>query len=185
MGAAELLAHDDVRTGVDEIIDSAVARAERRAAAAYGPDVHDLYDAMRRLLSGGKRLRAAFAYWSWRAHGGDGDGPDRERVLGVGAALELFQAAALFHDDVIDDSDTRRGLATAHVHFASVHAASEWPGDPARYGLASAVLLGDLALVASEELFGRCVAPLAAPVATRARAVFDEMRTEVTIGQYL
>ena len=39
-------------------------------------------------------------------------------MLRVGAALELFQAAALFHDDVMDDSDTRRGHPAAHRAFA-------------------------------------------------------------------
>ena len=61
------------------------------------------------MLNGGKRLRPAFAYWGWRAVA-TGD-PDPE-VLLLFSALELLHACALVHDDVIDDSSTRRGKPT-------------------------------------------------------------------------
>ena len=180
-----LVDREDVRTQVDAFIAEHLTAARERASRDYGPETGALYDAMAQLLSGGKRLRAAFTYWSWRAHGGTLDSPARAAVLRVGAALELFQAAALFHDDLMDNSDTRRGHATAHIHFAQVHRDSDWPGDPAQFGLSSAVLLGDLSLVASDEVFTAAVAELPGPVHTAARAIFDNMRTEVTLGQYL
>lgn len=185
MNPSELVDAEGVREAVDAAVDAHLTTARRGAVAEYGPEAGPLYDAAERLLSGGKRLRAAFAYWSWRAHGGAPDSAARTSVVGVGAALELFQAAALFHDDLIDHSDTRRGLPTAHVHFAGRHAAARWPGNPADYGTATAVLLGDLTLVASDEVFTGSIAPLPAEVVATARGIFDQMRTEVTIGQYL
>lgn len=176
---------EDVRAGVDAIL-AEHSEALRAELAGIGGDSGALVDALRDMLWGGKRLRAALCYWSWRAHGGDpADEVGRRRALRVGAALELFQAAALFHDDVMDDSDTRRGRPAAHRVFASRHAEAAWSGPSVRFGESSAILLGDLALIASEREFALAVEGL--PLGTRgaARGVFDTMRTEVTVGQYL
>src|SRR5690554_1242663 len=137
------------------------------------------------MVSGGKRLRPTLCYWAFRAHDGQAEGEVAQTVVHVGAALELFQAAALFHDDVMDASDTRRGRPTAHRAFAARHTEHGWTGDPERFGESVAILLGDLALTASETEFARAVAPLDAEVVAAAREAFDLMRTEVTVGQYL
>ncbi len=182
--AAALVDVEQVRPRVDALLAEHVA-GERAVLTALGRDSAVLSDAVEQMLSGGKRLRAAFCYWSFRAHGGLPGTPEADAVLGVGAALELFQAAALFHDDVMDDSDTRRGLPAAHRTFAALHRGSRWSGSPDRFGEAAAILLGDLTLVASESRFSKATAVLPARIATRAREVFDLMRTEVTAGQYL
>jgi len=175
---------EDVRTRIDALLAEFIA-AQRPVLARLGADSAVLADAVAEMLSGGKRLRAAFCYWSWRAHGGQADSPAAAAVLRVGAALELFQAAALFHDDVMDDSDTRRGHPAAHRVFATLHERSGWAGDSRRFGEAAAILLGDFALVASDAEFDRALAAFPADVAGFARQVFDLMRTEVTVGQYL
>lgn len=137
-------------------------------------------DALGSLLLGrGKRLRPAFAYWGYRGAGG----LDSDEVLAAVAALELVQASALVHDDVMDDSDTRRGEPSAHRRFEALHLAGRWHGDPHAFGTAAAILLGDLCLVWSDELLNSC--GLDPWTLARARPVFDEMRTEVTLGQYL
>jgi len=157
---------------------------------AYGQHAGALVEALRTMLDGGKRLRPAFCYWSWRAHASDRataqrTAADRRTVLRVGAALELFQAAALFHDDVMDASDTRRGRPSAHRHFEAVHREAGWVGPPDGFGEAAAILLGDLALVASEREFAAATSSAPPAVRTAAREVFDRMRSEVTVGQYL
>src|SRR4051794_31770259 len=95
------------------------------------------------LLDGGKRLRPAFCYWGHRAAGA----PDSESIVRAAASLELLQACALMHDDVIDRSDTRRGAPSVHRRFAALHRSEEWRGDPEAFGQAAAILLGDLALI--------------------------------------
>ncbi|TNH22933.1 polyprenyl synthetase family protein [Micromonospora orduensis] len=131
------------------------------------------------VLGGGKRLRPAFAYWGFRGAGGvDGD-----QVLTALASLEFVQASALIHDDLMDRSDTRRGDPAVHRRFAEQHRAAGWGGDPDGFGDAAAILLGDLCLVWSDELLHSAGLDLRA--VARARPVFDEMRTEVTVGQYL
>ncbi|PWR14338.1 polyprenyl synthetase [Micromonospora acroterricola] len=131
------------------------------------------------VLGGGKRLRPAFAYWGFRGAGG----LDADQVLTALAALEFVQASALIHDDLMDRSDTRRGEPAVHRRFAARHRASGWGGDPDGFGDAAAILLGDLCLVWSDELLHSAGLDLRA--VARARPVFDEMRTEVTVGQYL
>jgi len=175
---------EDVRPRVDALLDTYVGRL-RQLLASVGGDTDRLADAAAQMLSGGKRLRAAFCYWSWRAHGGRPGSPEADAVLRVGAALELFQAAALFHDDVMDDSDTRRGFPAAHRTFARLHDDHGLTGDASRFGVAAAILLGDLMLVASEEEFSDALADAPATRTRAARTVFDLMRTEVTVGQYL
>lgn len=183
-GAAALVDREGVRAGVDEALRAACVSMADELAATH-PDGDPLVRATEELLAGGKRLRAAFCYWSWRAHGGEPGDARRDVVLRAGAALELFQAAALFHDDVMDASDTRRGRPTAHRAFAALHRAAGWSGDPDRYGENAAILLGDLSLIASHRELGDALAGVPADVAARARGVFGRMQTEVTVGQYL
>ncbi len=143
------------------------------------PDCLPLAQIVGDLLSGGKRLRAAFCYWGWRGAGG----PDGDEIVSAAAALELFQAAALIHDDVMDDSDTRRGMPAVHVRFAELHRDQGWQGGSDRFGLAGALLAGDLCLSwCSELFFGSGVS---AEALTRGRGPLDRMRTQLMAGQYL
>lgn len=135
------------------------------------------------VLGGGKRLRPTFAWWGWRGAGGSPDDPEAEAVLRAISALELIQACALVHDDLMDASATRRGRPTVHVDFAQRHAAAGWRGRPARFGAAAAILLGDLAMVWADDLLRGSGLPAAALV--RAAVPWDAMRTEVLGGQYL
>ena len=139
-----------------------------------------LLGAVHSLAKGGKRLRALLNYWGWRGAGGEVLG---EAAVRSGLALELFQSAALIHDDIIDRSDTRRGAPSVHRHFSNRHAEAEWFLDGSHFGSSAAILAGDLCLALSEEAF-TSVGERAA-YNTRARAVFNRMRTEVMAGQYL
>jgi len=182
VSVTELVDRESMRRRVELRLDTACAQV-RSDVSATGAGADRLSDLLEVMLSGGKRLRAAFAYWSWRAHGGEASSPDP--ILGIGAALELFQAAALFHDDVIDRSDRRRGHPTAHVVLAADHRAQGWEGDPHHYGLAGAVLLGDLALVAAGHEIAGSAAALPDDDGARVRALWNEMALQVTAGQYL
>ena len=131
------------------------------------------------VLDGGKRLRPRFCYWGYRATGA----PDDEDIIRAAAALELLQACALVHDDVIDGSDTRRGQPAVHRRFAALHRSSGWYGDPERFGEAAAILLGDLALIWADSALTQSGYDAAA--LQRAAPVWDAMRVEVMCGQYL
>jgi geranylgeranyl diphosphate synthase type I len=104
------------------------------------------------VLSGGKRIRPTFAWWGWRAAGGDPEGPLAESVLTAVSSLELIQACALVHDDLMDASEVRRGKPTVHIAFAQEHRDRRWLGEPERFGLAAAVLIGDIALAWADDM---------------------------------
>ena len=76
---------------------------------------------------------------------------DSALVAGTGAALELYQASALMHDDVIDDASLRRGQPATHRRLQALHRDRAWLGDARAFGAAAAILLGDLLLSAAGE----------------------------------
>ncbi len=148
-----------------------------------GADATRLLAEARASVSGGKRFRAAFCYWGFRAVTEPGSEEDERSLLRACAALELLHASALVHDDLMDASDTRRGRPATHRGFAARHAAEGWRGDPEQYGAAAAILLGDLLLAWSEELLRRCGLP--ADRVNAATELFDLCRNEVITGQFL
>jgi geranylgeranyl diphosphate synthase type I len=179
---------DLVQSRIDEFL---VAR--QPIVAAISPDLAPLTEFSRQFLRGGKRFRALFCYWGARSvstHRDEALSRDSNEALrataGAASALEVFHAAALVHDDIIDNSDTRRGAASAHKLFEKMHADNGWAGDAGEYGRAAAILLGDLMLGWSDELLDEALEAVDdRAAARRARAEFNRMRTEVTAGQYL
>ena len=143
--------------------------------AELSPDLLAPLESLRDLvMAGGKRLRPAFCYWGFRAAGGEAEDA---RVIDAGAAFEMLQAFALVHDDVMDGSATRRGARTAHLVFGDDHSGERWRGEARRFGEGVAILIGDLAHVYADLLLAT------APPAVR--PVWDELRIELNVGQYL
>ena len=110
----------------------------------------DLPEMLRVLtVTGGKRIRPSMCFWGWVAAGGrsrdGGTGPGADQVVQVGAALELLHIFALIHDDVMDESASRRGQPSVHTLAAQLHLHSSARGDARRFGESIAVLVGDLA----------------------------------------
>ena len=186
LSPAALVDAEHLRADVDAAVTAHLDRLTAEVGA-ISPSAEAMVEEAAGLLMGGKRLRSAFCYWSFRAHGGSADpaDPARTATVRVGAALELFQAAALLHDDVMDNSDTRRGRPTAHRAFAARHASAAWAGEPVRFGDSAAILIGDLVLLAAQRELSAALEALPAPVAAATRARFDAMQSEVVVGQYL
>ena len=124
--------------------------------------------------AGGKRLRPAFCYLAFVGAGGD---ENSKQLLDTQAALELLHASALLHDDIIDGSSTRRGEPTSHTRYIAKHADSKWAGEARRFGEGAVILIGDLAFVYADQLM--------TGVNSITAKVWNEMRIEVNIGQYL
>ncbi|GAB2818802.1 polyprenyl synthetase family protein [Actinocorallia aurea] len=167
-----------VRKEVDEALYAFVDR-QRPVLLAITEDLEPMISALDTLLSGGKRLRPAFAYWGWRGAGG----AERPEIFTAAASLELLQASALIHDDVMDGSDTRRGQPSVHRRFEAMHSREGWPGSPESFGTGAAILLGDVTLAWSTEMYEASGLPEAALAS--GRPFYDIMRTEVMCGQYL
>ncbi len=162
-----VLDRNDLRRRVQQALDHFLD-AHEPALLAMADELAPMVDEVRAFLSGGKRLRPGFCFWG---HLGAG-GKDSDDLIRAVSSLELFQAAAIIHDDVMDGSDTRRGRPAVHRRFAALH------GE--QFGTGAAILLGDLCLSWSDEMLvgsGLLTEP--------SRAVFDTMRAELMAGQYL
>ncbi|NYI72072.1 geranylgeranyl diphosphate synthase type I [Naumannella cuiyingiana] len=169
-----------LRAGVAAALDTFLAGQAARLAA-IGPETAELLRQARAASAGGKRLRPAFCLWGYAAATGELDPP--APVIAAAASLELLHLSALLHDDVMDDSATRRGTPASHKQFEAGHAAAGLAGDQAAFGRAGAILLGDLLLMWSVELLHR--AGPAPEQLARGLPLLEQMRTEVTVGQYL
>lgn len=174
---------------VQERISDTIA-IHRQALEPLGDDALPLLDEALGFLAGGKRFRAQFAtlgYCAVQPLDLSGEIDSRaSMVLDAASALELFHAAALIHDDVIDRSDTRRGRPAVHRLFAAMHQQRALKGSAEHFGLSSAILLGDLLQSWADELMEEaCEAIEDRSAARRTRGHFNRMRSEVAVGQYL
>ena len=127
------------------------------------------------LRQGGKRIRPAMCHWGYVASGGDIDRAGHAEMIRAATALELLHQFALLHDDVMDESDLRRGRPAAHRQAERWHAQAEARGDSPAFGRNLAVLLGDLALVQAHRLV--------AALAPRLRELWYELCVELVLGQ--
>ncbi|ADG97546.1 Polyprenyl synthetase [Segniliparus rotundus DSM 44985] len=158
----------------------------RREADRLGPQFAEVVEGLSALVLGsGKRVRPAFAWLGWLGAGGDAAGPDAGAVQRVCAALELLQAGLLVHDDIIDQSDLRRGEPSLHRRFEAEHSREGWSGDAARHGEALAILAGELAFVWADDLAAEGLDAVAGADRTAFRKVWSAMRAEVIGGQCL
>ncbi|MFM6980014.1 MAG: polyprenyl synthetase family protein [Micrococcales bacterium] len=167
---------------------------QRAEFAQISPDLEPILDYAQSLLTGGKRFRALFCYWSWVGaletaalkQTPEELAKSSEAIVGITAALEIFHAAALVHDDLIDQSDSRRGAPAVHKKFEKLHSDQGWAGSAERFGSSASILTGDLMLSWASELFGKAIqgAP-SAEIELACRDQFSLMRTEVMAGQYL
>ena len=95
------------------------------------------------VIDGGKRLRPAFIYFGYKAVRRV---QDEHALLRASIPIELVHASALIHDDVIDNSDTRRGKPTVHKVFAEMFKNS-------KKGESLAIILGDLLFSLADATF--------------------------------
>ena len=136
------------------------------------PYLADLPTALAAYLDGGKALRPRFCYWGHALAGPDSS----PQLLQACAALELLHAFALIHDDLMDESDTRRGRPALHRQVAGQHRRHGWTGDPDSYGRAMALLVGDLAFAVASRLAAALPPRVAAALHELAMTAADRQR---------
>lgn len=72
------------------------------------------------VAAGGKRVRPLITYLAAQVLGASPARPGWPQVVNLGVCVELLHSASLLHDDLIDDSETRRGHVTAFRRFGNV-----------------------------------------------------------------
>ena len=157
-----------------------LSRVEAALRAAAVTDDDFLTEVASHLIpAGGKRLRPAFVIASALVDRADGDAAAAlsEEMIRGGVAVELVHLGSLYHDDVMDDAETRRGIEAVNH----------------RWGNLKAILAGDFLLAKASELaasLGVEVAELLAATIGRLcegqvrelQLIYDTSRTE---EQYL
>ncbi|MCI3225110.1 polyprenyl synthetase family protein [Streptomyces sp. NP-1717] len=167
------------RPGLKSRVDRELERfvgAEAEALLALDDGLAPLVDVLTAVTARGKRLRSAFCYWGWRAAGQ----PDSDAMVRAAASMELVHAAAVVHDDIIDESALRHGLPTAHVALREVFADGPRPKARAR---SMAMLAGDLLMSWAGQMFAGCGLPAA--YLGRARGLWAVLARELIAGEAL
>ena len=136
-------------------------------AAVHTKDAY-LNELARHLIdAGGKRLRPVLTVVAAQVAGG----PSLESAVQGGIACELVQTGSLYHDDVIDESVTRRGVETVN----------------AKWGNLQAILAGDFLLARASEIaaaLGAEVAGLLGYTITRlCEGEIEQLRHTYDIGR--
>ncbi|MFW6724445.1 polyprenyl synthetase family protein [Streptomyces sp. MAR4 CNY-716] len=165
---------DDLLQRVEDKLASFLT-AERDRYAAMDERALAAVDALTDLVtSGGKRVRPTFCITGYLAAGGEARDPG---IVAAAAGLEMLHVSALIHDDILDNSAQRRGKPTIHTLYGDLHDSHGWRGESRRFGEGIGILIGNLALVYSQELV--CQAPPAV------LAEWHRLCSEVNIGQCL
>ncbi|ALO12164.1 putative polyprenyl synthetase [Streptomyces venezuelae] len=163
------------KTRVDDVLRRYVAEEADRLSAV-DPALAPVAEQLEAAVADGKRLRAAFCYWGWRAVGQ----PDSEALLRAAASMEIVHAAAVVHDDLIDDSPLRHGRPTAHL---ALRDAVEHHPRPAAGARSLAMLVGDLLMSLAGQLFVTSGVPAA--YLGRARPLWAALARDLIAGECL
>lgn len=86
---------------------------------------------------GGKRLRGSLVRLGYEMSGGE----NQNEILKASASIEIFQTAILAHDDIVDQSETRRGKPTIYRQLGGNH-----------YGISQTICLGDIGFFIASKL---------------------------------
>lgn len=174
-----MIALSDIPSRVDAMIEDYLA-ARSAEVCEISPATQQAFELLQQSLRGGKRIRPMFAWVGFTSAPSD---EDPEAVLRAITALEFIQSCAIIHDDIIDSSATRRGYPTVHRAIAAHHQTNNWSGNSEHFGIAVAILIGDLALSWADDLLN--ASGLSAAALARAWEPWRAMRTEVIAGQIL
>jgi heptaprenyl diphosphate synthase len=99
---------------IPRIWDSLASVEERLLQAATADDAYLTKIAQHLLLAGGKRFRPLLALLAAEF------GPrDDGRPVEAAVSVELIHVGSLYHDDVIDESDTRRGATSVNANWSN------------------------------------------------------------------
>lgn len=160
---------------------------EKRAEwKRFGPTVTGAAEAYDQLTSDGKKIRAGLVKLGFDACR-TAESPTSKRVDGIywaAASVEVLHNAFLIHDDIVDNSDLRRGAPTVHRRYAD-RTRERFPNGEAAlaYGRAVALNFGDKGQALAQEFLLSSGFP--DDIVLRAVALLSEVTVETVTGQLL
>ena len=129
---------------------------------------------------GGKRLRPYLVSLGYQM--ASNKPFDAKSVLDAALAAEIFHTFALVHDDIIDQSSTRRGQKTPHVLFNEVHTSNSLKGSSEHFGTSMAILTGDLLIAYVTKIISNIKAD--PQTKQNLNTAFADMFVNLILGQY-
>jgi geranylgeranyl pyrophosphate synthase len=148
-------------------------RVEARLRAAVSADDRFLGEAAGHLLAaGGKRLRPTLCLGAAYAVSGAKAAASADAVTG-GAAVELVHLGSLYHDDVIDEAETRRGVPSVNARWSNIVAILAGDYLLAQASALAASLGADVAALLAETIGELCRGQV-----LELQYLFDTERTE-------
>ena len=118
------------------------------------------------IFAPGKRFRPLFCVASYLNFGGEYN----QEIIKLASALELLHSFALIHDDIMDNSDLRRGKPTIHVVAQSK-------------GIG--ILAGDVTLVLADQLFNSAASTFDSTTCKKLLSSYNDTKLNLCLGQYL
>lgn len=119
-------------------------------------------------VNGGKRLRGSLVLLGFKIAGGG----SADKILDAACAFEIFQTAILIQDDIIDQSEIRRGRPSLYKALGGDH-----------HGISQAISLSDLGIFLSFKLLSDL--KINPPLKVRAMNLFSNMAFELSLGEML
>ena len=165
-----------VESRIIELVRNHLSVPATDIAESCRPVLHEVVEQAVTSSEGGKRLRARLAIAAFdaiRPHAGP---ETHDAMVDLACAIEVFQTAALVHDDIIDESDLRRGKPSAHRALAeATHSTA--------IGRGLGLMLGDILATMSIAIAEHAASCLHHPHALD--SAFLHMQRDVSVGQVL
>ena len=103
------------------------------------------------------------------------------KIVRFALSLELLHTYLLVHDDIMDQSDLRRGVKSLHKLFEDYHEKAGLKGSSENFGVSMAILFGDILASKADEIW--TVAENGGLIEPSTRILFEKMKREVNYGQ--
>lgn len=155
---------DKINKYINNIIDD-----EKYIYDSTSKTVVNLVDTFKTTCEGGKRIRASLVLLGYRLAGHDEIPCD---IYKAAASYEIFQTGILIHDDIIDESELRRGKPTVHKALGDDHLAES-----------NAICLGDFGIFLSQKTLSKL--DIDADKIVKALKIYNKTLMNTIIGELL
>ncbi len=160
-------AAEEIDAELERFLKSWSAEVER-----ISPSLPPLADVFIQNCYGGKRLRGALVKLGYEITRDRSLAISQDDINKIAAAVEIFQTAILAHDDIIDQSPTRRGRPTVYMSLGGDH-----------YGISQTIALADIGFFLAVRLLSSASFP--AEYKNQAIQAFSQTVINTCLGEVL